>query len=206
MSAAGAKIVFAELAEGTDYIVLPKSVPGYEDTVFEVFSYACPFCYKYDKAVLPKLILKLNPSLKFTYWHLQSKGTYGSAANKLFAALITKDEKAGLGSFDSGSSFKKAKDAYYDAYHNKKERWDAGEDSFLQFGLKAAGITEAEFELLLAAPASKERLVLWENALDIAKIQGVPAFVVDGKYLLYTKNIKSLEGMAAAINALAAKK
>lgn len=76
----------------------------------------------------------------------------------------------------------------------------------MQLGFRAAGITEAEFKSLLAAPASKERLALWENALDIAKIQSVPAFVVDGKYLLYTKNIKSLGGMAAAINAFVAKK
>lgn len=92
----GSQNSFAELAEGADYAVLQKSAPGYEDTVFEVFSYDCPFCYKYDKAVLPQFILKLKPSLKFTYWHLQSKGTYASAANELFAALITKDEKAGL--------------------------------------------------------------------------------------------------------------
>lgn len=37
--------------EGTDYMVLEKPIPNADETLIKVFSYACPFCYKYDKAV-----------------------------------------------------------------------------------------------------------------------------------------------------------
>lgn len=37
--------------EGTDYMVLEKPIPNADKTLIKVFSYACPFCYKYDKAV-----------------------------------------------------------------------------------------------------------------------------------------------------------
>ena len=36
--------------EGTDYMVLEKPIPNADKTLIKVFSYACPFCYKYDKA------------------------------------------------------------------------------------------------------------------------------------------------------------
>ena len=39
-------------------------------------------------------------------------------------------------------------------------------------------------------------------SVKLAKIQGVPAFVVNGKYLIMTKSISSLDGMAALIEEL----
>lgn len=32
-------------------MVLEKPIPNADKTLIKVFSYACPFCYKYDKAV-----------------------------------------------------------------------------------------------------------------------------------------------------------
>lgn len=197
---------FAEVKEGVDYVVLEEVIPGYENTLFKVFSYDCPFCYKYDKSVTPKVVEKIAPEITYSVWHLKNKGKYGTQASELFAALIAKDTKAGIGLFDDKSTFKKAKFAYYAAYHDKKERWDAGADAFLKTGLDAAGITMDEFKTLLATAEAQAMLKQWEKALSIAEIQGVPAFVVNGKYLLYTKNIKSIDTMAAAIKELAAKK
>ncbi len=196
----------AAVAEGTDYVVLAKPIPGMDKTVLKVFSYDCPFCYKYDKAVTPKVVdILAKDGIKFTVWHLKTKGKYGVQASDLFAALITKDQKAGLGLFDDKASFKKAKFAYYKAYHDKRERWDSGADAYLKTGLDASGITNAEFQKLLQDPATKTRLKDWDGAVDIAKIQGIPAFVVKGKYLLYTKNIKSIDDMVGKIKELMAK-
>lgn len=46
----------------------------------------------------------------------------------MFAVLIAKDKAAGISLFDAKSQFKKAKCAYYAAYHDKKERWSEGKD------------------------------------------------------------------------------
>ncbi len=198
----------AAAKEGEDYMVLAKPIPNMGKTVIKVFSYDCPFCYKYDKSVTPEVVKIIQKDgIKYTVWHLKTKGKYGPQASELFAALITKDEKAKLGLFDDKSSFKKAKMAYYNAYHDKKERWGDGKDpaAFMKTGLDAAGISNDEFQKLLKEPATQARLKEWEGARDIAGIQGVPAFVVKGKYLLYTKNIKSIDGMAATIKELMAK-
>jgi len=201
-----APALHAAVREGVDYVTLAKPVAGMDRTVIEVFSYDCTFCYKHDQMVIPNLAKILaRDGIRFTPWHLKTRGRYGSNASELFASLMTRDEKAGLGLFDDRGSFKKAKFAYYRAYHESRERWDRGPDSFLKTGLDAAGISGAEFQKLLREPATQDRLKDWNGAYEIARIQGIPAFVVKGKYLLSMKNLRSLDDMAAKIRELMAK-
>lgn len=50
-------------------------------------------------------------------------------------------------------------------------------------------MSQADFEAALKEPAVQETLEKWKASYDVAKIQGVPAYVVNGKYLIYTKSI-----------------
>ncbi len=193
--------------EGSDYMVLEKPIPNADKTLIKVFSYACPFCYKYDKAVTADVVKKTADVVTFIPFHLETKGEYGKQASEVFAVLIAKDKAAGLSLFDDKSSFKKAKFAYYAAYHDKKERWSDGKDpdAFIQTGLDSVGMTRADFDAALKEPQVQETLVTWKASYDVAKIQGVPAYVVNGKYLIYTKSIKSIDGMADLVKELASK-
>lgn len=191
--------------EGTDYQVLEKPIPNADKTLIKVFSYDCPFCYKYDKAVTGPVSEKVADVAAFTPFHLETKGKYGKQASELFAILILKDQAAGTSLLDEKSLFKKAKFAYYQAYHDKKERWDGGADDFLKTGLDAVGMTRAQFDEAVKTPEVQALYERWKASYDVAKIQGVPAYVVNGKYLIYTKNIKSIDSMAELIKELAAK-
>lgn len=198
------------LEEGKEFKTLEAPIPNVDKSLVKVFSYDCPFCYKYDKSVTPKVMAKL-PDMKFVPFHLSTKGTYGKQASQLFAVLIAKDEAAGTPLLDEKSLFKKAKFAYYKAYHDKKERWGDGKDpdAFFKTGFDAAGISKADFEAGLKEPRAQELLKAWGDkdgaAYGVAKIQGVPAFVVNGKYLLYTKAIRGIDQMADMIKELAKK-
>lgn len=97
-----------------------KPIPNADKTLIKVFSYACPFCYKYDKAVTGPVSEKVKDIVAFTPFHLETKGEYGKQASEVFAVLINKDKAAGISLFDANSQFKKAKFAYYAAYHDKK--------------------------------------------------------------------------------------
>ena len=202
VAVAGA-ISASAFSEGEDYVKLEKPLSVGQNTLVKIFSYACPFCYKYDKSVTPKVVEKI-PGLKYEPFHLKTKGDYGEVASKVFAVLIVMDEAKGVSLFDENSLFKKAKFAYYKAYHDKKERWGDGKDTegFLKTGLDAAGVSKADYEKELANPKVTELLKKWDESYDVAKIQGVPAFVVNGKYLIMTKSISSLDGMAALIEEL----
>lgn len=194
----------AAFTEGTDYIVLEKVIPDAQGTLIKVFSYDCPFCYRYDKGVTPVVMQQVNGIVKFDPFHLETKGKYGVVASELFAVLINKDQESGVSLLDDKSLFKKAKFAFYNAYHDKKERWDGGADEFLKTGLDAVAMSKEDFEQALTDPKVQAMLKRWkEYAYDVAKIQGVPAFVVNGKYLILTKSIRSTESMADLIKQLA---
>ena len=158
--------------EGTDYMVLEKPIPNADKTLIKVFSYACPFCYKYDKAVTGPVSDKVADVVTFTPFHLETKGEYGKQASEVFAVMIAKDQAAGVSLFDAKSQFKKAKFAYYTAYHDKKERWSDGKDpaSFIKTGLDAAGMSQADFDAALKDPAVQQTLEKWKAAYDVAKI------------------------------------
>ena len=201
MVAMFAGISFA-FSEGNEYMTLQKPIPNAQNTLIKVFSYDCPFCYRYDKQVTPVIVPKLPKGVSFRPFHLKTKGKYGAQGSELFAVLLLKDQTKGIDLFSANSQFKKAKMAYYNAYHDKKERWDAGPDAYLKTGLDAAGMTKAEFDKEKNAPKVQALLKEWEASYDVAKVQGVPGFVVNGKYLIYTKAITSPDMMLQLINEL----
>ncbi len=198
-------LMASAFTEGTDYMVLEKPIPNAEKTLIKVFSYDCPFCYKYDKSVTGPVVEKVKGIVTFEPYHLETKGKYGKLASELFAILIFKDQAAGVPLIDEKSLFKKAKFAYYNAYHDKKDRWDGGADDFLKTGLDAVGMTKAQFDEAVKDPKVQAIYEQWKASYDVAKIQGVPAYVVNGKYLIYTKNIKSIDSLADLVKELAGK-
>ncbi|MDR2174294.1 MAG: thiol:disulfide interchange protein DsbA/DsbL [Burkholderiales bacterium] len=190
---------------GTDYVVLEKPIPNADKTLIKVTSYDCPFCYRYDKRVTGAVVQKLGSAVKFEPYHLETKAKYGPQASRLFAVLILKDQASGTPLTDDKSLFMKAKMAYYTAYHEKAERWDGGESDFLKTGLDAAGMSRAEYDAAAKDPKIEEMLQKWKAGHEVAAIQGVPAYIVNGKYLIYTKSIRSENGLTSLIKELSAK-
>ncbi|MCL2297128.1 MAG: thiol:disulfide interchange protein DsbA/DsbL [Proteobacteria bacterium] len=191
--------------EGTDYVTLEKPIPHADKTLIKVFSYDCPFCYKYDKRVTVPVVKKLEGVVTFEPYHLETKAKYGPQATRLLAILMLKDHANGTPLIDDKALFKKAKTAYYAAYHDKKERWDGGENDFLKTGLDAVGMSRADYDAAVKDPRVEELVQKWKGAYDAAKIQGVPAYVVNGKYLIYTKNIRSEDGLVNLVKELSGK-
>lgn len=189
--------------EGTEYMVLPNPIPNAKNSVIEVFSYDCPFCFKYSK-IVPKVVKDLPKDVEFRPFHLKTKGKYGIQASKLFAVLAIRDKNNSVNINSEESLFHKAEYKYFEEYHIKKNRWKDGADpqAFLKTGLDFVGLSETDFNKEKSSPAVIELLKEWDASYDIAKIQGVPAFVVNGKYLIYTKSIRSVEHLEQLINDL----
>lgn len=192
-----------ELKEGRDFVVLKEPLPNAQNSVIEIFSYACPFCYRYSK-ILPKVIESLPKNVEFKPYHLEKMGDYGKVASQVFAVLLDKDKKSNITTKDSKSAFLKAQNAYFSEYNIKKERWGQGKNlqAFLHTGLDAAGVKIEEFYAALQEKGVQEILRSWEAGYEVAIIQGVPAFVVNGKYLIYTKSIASLKDLEYKIDEL----
>ena len=147
----------------------------------------------------------LPESTTLHLYHLEQKGDYGKLASQILAVLIVKDRQAGIDILDERkSAFQRAKNAYFDEYHIQKNRWKDGRDpeGFLRTGLLAAGVSEQEFQQALQTPEVEALLSQWQASYDIAIIQGVPAFVVNGKYLIKTSELKSLDDLGEKIQVL----
>ena len=192
-----------DFKEGTDYVRLSKPLPSRKNNVIKIFSYDCPFCFRYDIGVDPKAVPMIEKAgLTFEPRHLETKGKYGRTASEFFAMCILKDEKAGRSIEAKDSLFKKAKDAVYFAYHRKGERWTKGEGAFIDTLCGATGISAAEFDKERKTAAVQNLANSWKSVYDVAKIQGIPAYVVNGKWLIMTKNIRSIDGFVALIQKL----
>ena len=83
-------------------------------------------------------------------------------------------------------------EAYFDANFKNKQRFKNVE-SFIAYGLNAAGIAQNDFDSTLKDKAVQEILKQWNEAAQHARIQGVPSFIVNGKYLILAQNLKSQE-------------
>ena len=190
---------------GQDYQVLEKPLPGGEGKIVKIWSYDCPFCFKYDAGVDPKVMpgAEQATGLHFEMMHLETKGKFGRAASEFLAYCQLEDQKAGVKSVeDAKSLYKKAKDAWYQAYHKKGERWAAGEEAFLKTALDATGITADAFAAARKSTEVQQLADSWKPSYDVAKIQGVPAYVVNGKYLVMTKSIRSVKGFTELLTEL----
>ena len=194
--------------EGTDYVKLEKPMVNAEGKLTKVFSYDCPFCYKYDVGVDPKVLPRIEKEagLAFNPVHLETKGKYGRTASEFLAMCMLKDKAAGVSIESKDSLFKKAKDAIYHAYHKKGERWTSGEAAFVKTLTDATGISLDEFNKAKNDEAVKALCAEWKTSYDVAKIQGIPAYVVNGKYLIMTKSIRNFDGMVNLVKELKAMK
>lgn len=191
-----------------DYITLEKPLAGGEGKIIKVWSYDCPFCFKFDVAVDPKAMPRAEKAtgLKFDMYHLETKGKYGRAGSELFAWCQLRDKANGITDWENPQSlFKKAKDAIYQAYHKKQERWTAGEEAFLATGLTAIGATAEEFAAARKSAEVQALADAWKPCYDVARIQGIPAYVINGKYLVMTKGIRSVDGLVDLMAELAKK-
>ncbi len=190
--------------EGTDYVKLDKPMVNAEGKLTKIFSYDCPFCFKYDVGVDPKVLPRIEKEAELTFnpVHLETKGKYGRTASEFLAMCMIKDKAANVSVESKDSFFKKAKDAIYLAYHKKGERWTSGEAAFLKTMTDATGISADEFAKAKNDAAVKALCDEWKTSYDVAKIQGIPAYVVNGKYLIMTKSIRNFDSMVNLVKEL----
>ena len=192
-------------AEGKDYLKLKNPIPNAENTFIKVFNYSCPFCFKYDKTVTPKVLEVLDKNIEFKFYALKTKGAYGQEAADLVAVMSVLDEEQGISGREvytnKKSLVKKVKDALYIGYHKKRIQWKS-KDEFIDTGLKAASVSRAQYDKYLKDERAQKLLKAWEISYSVGAVQGIPGFVVNGKYLIYTKSIRSIEGMAKLIEEL----
>ena len=175
------------------YVVLQKPFADTDKTLVKIFSYDCPFCYRYDKSIDPWLSEQILPEtgLRFVPVFLESRAKYGPTAALFLALCQREDEKIGRNPSDKISLFSQAKEALYFAYLKNKERWEGGESAFLTTLTQATGLTESFF---LKRRNDRDVIALrdfWRPFGTVADIQGIPAYVVNGRFVIRNSAVRS---------------
>ena len=118
------------------------------------------------------------------------------------------------------SLFSRTIDALYMLYHVKKERFDDNPQNALEFekatilSIDLSDLNLSNKELLnkfntwkTAQISSNKTLKKWrDDELNVIAIKyGLPTFIINGKFIINTKEIKSIENFQDIIDALSGK-
>ena len=194
----------AQASSGPIFIKLELPFTNARGTLVKLFSYDCPFCYRFDIGLDPDLAVTCNAlGLKFCPVNIESRGRFGRCASEFFALSLLKDQQTGVNIFDATSLFRRAKEALYFAYHKKHERWSTGEDAFIATLSDATLISPQTFASLRETREVQSLANSWKLYESCVHVQGVPAYIVHGQYMVLTRAVKSKQSLMELIARLA---
>lgn len=184
----------AAFTEGVEFQTLPTEAQfNSPNSVIKIYSINCPFCYKYEKAGIPNNDI-LPKGIEMDQFHIKTKPPFGLEKSQALAIALTKSE----------ADFKKVKAAYYDMYHVKKKKFTSSDET-IEFALPLLNMSKSEFVTASQATDVKAFMDKWDQGVEVAKIQGIPAITVNGKYLINTKSITSMDMLKSLISELSQK-
>jgi thiol:disulfide interchange protein DsbA len=183
----------ATFEEGVNYTVINQGPGTAKPEVTEFFSFYCPHCYNFAKAQIPAIKAGLAENVAFNQNHVDFiNGNMGVEMSRAFSVAhqLKVDEKM--------------ETAIFSAIHDKKQHFTNRDDVkaiFVANGVDGKAFDAAANSFMVNAQMSKMK-----RDTQNAKISGVPALVVNGKYRIETASIKSMDELLELINYLTEKK
>ncbi|MDX5378367.1 MAG: thiol:disulfide interchange protein DsbA/DsbL [Halomonas sp.] len=178
------------LVEGQHYEKLPEPIEtrAGEDQVevTEVFWYGCPHCYNLEEP-LNAWVAEQPDDVAFNRMPATMGGDWNTHAVMFYAA-----EELGI--------LEQAHDDLFHAIHEEGERLN-DTDSIARF-FSQYDVSEEEARQALDAFGVKAQVNKAHARMRTMRLMGVPALVVDGRYLVTPSSAGSLENMPQVAGAL----
>lgn len=170
----------AEYKEGVHYTVINDGPATAKPEITEFFSFYCPHCYNFSKTVVPKILAEKPAGVEFNQAHVDFIGKeMGVEMSRAFAVAhqLNVDEKIDA--------------ALFAAIHDKKQHFTSRDDVRALF--VANGVDGKAFDAAADSFMVKAQMAKMKRDTENAKLSGVPAIVVNGKYRVETGAIKSYD-------------
>ncbi len=171
--------------EGIHYRVLDKPVPTQvaadKVEVAEVFWYGCPHCY-----TLESIVDAWKPTLPKDAQFIRVPAFFGPNIWKTHAQLYYTLKNMGV--------LEKVHDAIFDEVQNKRNPLKKQKE-MAKFLHKRFGINKATFEKSYNAIGVTHQLLRVSSAVRGYGLAGVPAIVIEGKYIVEPAMAGSFENM-----------
>ncbi|GGX84961.1 thiol:disulfide interchange protein DsbA [Litchfieldella qijiaojingensis] len=178
------------LVEGEHYKVLNEAVPTQVEEgqieVVEAFWYGCPHCYNLEDP-LNAWVAELPEDV--TFYRLPA--TMGGDWNKHASAFYAAQE---LGILEA------THEDFFDAIHQDGRRLTEEEDVADFFS--DYGVSEEEARKALNSFGVKSQVNQAHARMRAYELMGVPALIVDGRYVITPSSAGSLENMPQIASAL----
>ncbi|MGP1677292.1 MAG: thiol:disulfide interchange protein DsbA/DsbL [Burkholderiales bacterium] len=175
----------AQPVAGVEYRQLataqPTDVPG-KIEVIEFFWYGCPHCYNFEP-VLEPWVKKLPKDVHFRRIPAMFNDEYAQGARAFYALEAVGAEE-------------RLHKALFDAIHTGA-RLRVADEAALTEWLGKHGVDTKKFAAAYRSFSVEGKLKRADQLTRAYKIDGVPSMAVDGKYVVITENIKSLEHLLA---------
>lgn len=170
----------ADYKEGVHYTVVNEGPATAKPEIAEFFSFYCPHCYNFAKVQVPKIKENLPDGVVFKQNHVEFIGReMGPEMSRAFAVAhqLNVDEKI--------------EHALFSAIHDQQQRFVSRDDIRQVF--IANGIDGKAFDAAVNSFMVSAQMAQMKRATENAKLSGVPALVVNGKYRVETGAIKSYD-------------
>ena len=171
----------AQPTAGVEYRVLataqPTDSPGKIEVV-EFFWYGCPHCYNFDPVVTP-WAKKLPKDVQFHRIPAMFNEEYAQGARAFYALEAIGEEE-------------RLHKALFDAV-NTGSRLRVGDEAALTEWLGKHSVDTKKFAAAYRSFSVEGKLKRAAQLTQAYKIDGVPSMAVNGKYVVITDNMKSLE-------------
>ncbi len=164
--------------EGVHYSVIHQGPQTKTREIKEYFSFLCPHCFEFYLNVLPKLEERLPEDVKFTQSHVDFLGGQtGKDLSRAFAVAELLNVKD------------KMEKVLFDAIHVKRQHIVNLSDIRKLF--VASGVDGKEFDSVVNSFAVNARVAKMARDAKDDRINGVPELVINGKYKVLKKEIKT---------------
>lgn len=183
----------APLVEGQHYEVLPEAVETRVDEgqieVTEAFWYGCPHCYNLEDP-LNAWVAEQPEDVVFQRLPATMGGDWNQHAMAFYAAQE-------LGILDA------VHEDFFDAIHENGRRLTEVDDIAAFFA--DYGVSEEEAREALTSFGVKSQVNQAHARMRAMRLMGVPALIVDGRYLVTPSSAGSLDNMPPIVDALVEK-
>jgi thiol:disulfide interchange protein DsbA len=184
--------------EGKHYQVI-STTASTTPNITEFFSFYCPHCYKFE-FVAREMEKKLPPGAKFQKSHVDFMRTTSAETQQALSRALVIAEKFEIGH--------KMVDAIFKYIH--KDKGNFANEGDIRKLFEDNGVDGDKFDKAMKSftvkTAAKKMKKLQDDLSDQRFLSGVPMFVVNGKYKLLSKELKSMEDYLALVDFLLAKK
>ncbi|OPZ77502.1 MAG: Thiol:disulfide interchange protein DsbL precursor [Alphaproteobacteria bacterium ADurb.Bin438] len=156
-----------------------------KNEILEIYSVYCKACYAYEKTAFKTIKKSLSKDVSFKEIHIIGMGKFLSSP-----AFLLKNSK----------DYEKTKMVLFETLHDKNI--DSISD-FLDIVLEKEGLSKQDYEALSKNAKFEQEINEDEKkGKEIAKIYGIPAILINNRYLINLKKINTLGELSLLINYL----